>query len=70
MMHRDVFNYLDRLLRDICSSDAPFGGKTILLGDDWKQLTPVVPRGNRQDQVEASLKSDPLFTSHFTILRY
>lgn len=69
MMHRDIFNYLDRLLRDVCSSSVPFGGKTMLFGGDWKQLTPVVPRGNRQDQVDASIKSDPLFTSEFTTLR-
>ena len=43
MMNKNIFNYIDRMLRDLCSSDEPFGGKCVVLGGDWRQLTPVVP---------------------------
>lgn len=69
MLNRDAFNYIDRELRDVCSTDKPFGGKIVILGGDWKQLTPVIPGGGREDQVRASIKSDPLFRNHFKTLR-
>jgi hypothetical protein len=69
MLDRKVFNYLDRLLRDVCSNNLPFGGKTIVVGGDFHQLPPVVPQGNRQDQISASIKNDPLFKQNFTELK-
>lgn len=69
MLHKDVLNYIDRLLRDVCNSNEPFGNKIVLLGGDWKQLTPVIPGGKRMDQVRASIKMDPLFKKHFQTLR-
>jgi len=65
MLHRDVLNYIDKLLRDIApdsnSAKLPFGGKCIILGGDWKQALPVVKNGSAQDQINASIKMDPLF---------
>lgn len=69
MLSRIVLQYLDRLLRDICGIDLPFGGKVVMLGGDWKQLCPVVEHGTREDQVAESIKSDALFTL-FEKLRY
>lgn len=69
MLHKDVSNYIDRLLRDVCNSDIPFGGKVVLYGGDWRQLTPVVPGANRQEQVESSIKMDNLFKEKFKTLR-
>ena len=34
---------VDRLLRDLCNSDEPFGGKVMLLGGDFRQILPVLP---------------------------
>jgi hypothetical protein len=45
MLHRDVLNYIDRTLQDLQPTDepkAPFGGKTVVIGGDWKQLLPVI----------------------------
>nr|XP_016499812.1 PREDICTED: ATP-dependent DNA helicase pif1-like [Nicotiana tabacum]XP_016499813.1 PREDICTED: ATP-dependent DNA helicase pif1-like [Nicotiana tabacum] len=63
MMHRYCFEALDKTLRDILRfKDAsnlhrPFGGKTIVLGGDFRQILPVIPKGSRQDIVNASLNS-------------
>ena len=37
-------------------SKLPFGGKTIVLGGDFRQCLPVVLRGQRADIVQASIK--------------
>lgn len=70
MMGKKVLQYLDRTLRDICGNDEPFGGKVLILGGDWKQLPPVVEHGTREDQVDESIKMDPLFRNNFKTLRY
>jgi hypothetical protein len=69
MLSKKILHYLDRLLRDVCS-DNPFGGKVLVLGGDWKQLTPVVEHGTREDQVHESIKLDPLFKDNFAQLRF
>ncbi|XP_070052773.1 uncharacterized protein [Nicotiana tomentosiformis] len=67
MMHRYCFEALDKTLRDILRfKDAsnlhlPFGGKTIVLGGDFRQILPVIPKGSRQDIVNASLNSSYLW---------
>uniref|UniRef100_UPI00358ED374 ATP-dependent DNA helicase PIF1-like n=1 Tax=Myxine glutinosa TaxID=7769 RepID=UPI00358ED374 len=35
---------VDRCLRDVTSNNIPFGGKVLLLGGDFRQVLPVVPR--------------------------
>lgn len=69
MLSKYVLHYIDRTLRDICSLDIPFGGKVIVLGGDWRQLTPVVEHGTKQDQVDKSIKLDSLFQEYFETLR-
>jgi len=32
-----------------------FGGKTVVLGGDFLQILPVVPKGGREDIISASL---------------
>ena len=52
---------VDRLLRDLTGLDVPFGGKTIVLGGDWRQTLPVVARGSRCSSVESCLKNSSLW---------
>ncbi|KAL3096458.1 hypothetical protein niasHS_004420 [Heterodera schachtii] len=72
MQNRDVLEYVDRLLRFVVPTNLlkslPFGGKAVVIGGDWKQLTPVVPGGGHLDQYNASVKNSALF-KHFTTHR-
>ncbi|XP_059289718.1 uncharacterized protein LOC132043247 isoform X6 [Lycium ferocissimum] len=67
MMHRYCFEALDRTLRDILrfkdpsNLDRPFGGKTIVLGGDFRQILPVITKGTRQEIVNATLNSSDLW---------
>ena len=47
----------DRLLQDITRVDKPFGGKFMLLGGDFRQVLPVVPKAGREGIVAGCLKS-------------
>ncbi|XP_048611725.1 ATP-dependent DNA helicase pif1-like [Brassica napus] len=67
MAHRHCFETLDRTLRDLLSvqnpaaAEKPFGGKTVLLGGDFRQILPVIPQGTRQDTVLASISKSYLW---------
>ena len=56
MQHRHCVEAVDRTLRDICSCEKPFGGITVVLGGDFRQILPVVPKGLREQIVNASLR--------------
>ncbi len=51
MMHRRAFEVVDRTLRDLMQLDDTqatekiFGGKTMVLGGDFRQILHVVPKG-------------------------
>ena len=51
MAHKLCFEALDRTLNDIMrkenKSNFVFGGKVIVLRGDFRQILPVIPRGNR-----------------------
>jgi hypothetical protein len=70
MMDNNVMFYLDRMLREICSNDILFGGKVVIFGGDWKQLTVVVENGGKYEQLNASIKNTKLFRENFKTLRY
>ncbi|XP_023745059.1 uncharacterized protein LOC111893225 [Lactuca sativa] len=56
--------YYARTLRDIIlpkNSDKPFGCKTIVFGGVFRQILPVIQRGNHLDIVQASLHSSRLW---------
>lgn len=67
MAHRHTFEALDRTLRDIKSIKDPaaihkeFGGITVLLGGDFRQILPVIPQGSRQDTVLATINRSYLW---------
>jgi hypothetical protein len=52
---------INRMMKDITKSDVPFGGKVFILGGDFRQVLPVVPRQPRTVIVENCLKSSPLW---------
>lgn len=68
MTTRYAFDAVDRTFRDIIKSssliaegDKPFGGKTVILGGNFRQILPVVPKGNREHIVVASLHKSTLW---------
>lgn len=75
MAHRDAFNVVDRLLRDIMSSadplkaEEPFGGKIVVVAGDWRQLLPVIPNAQRAAVVGATVKRSPVW-AHFKVVRF
>ncbi|XP_019185906.1 PREDICTED: ATP-dependent DNA helicase PIF1-like [Ipomoea nil] len=69
MMHKFCFEALDRTMRDLMrfinpmSSNMTFGGKTVVLGGDFRQILPVILKGTRPDIVRASISSSYLWKS-------
>ncbi|GFR57678.1 ATP-dependent DNA helicase pif1 [Elysia marginata] len=57
MGHKHVFEAIDRTMQDLRKNTSPFGGLTVLLAGDWRQILPVVRHGSRMDIVEATLKA-------------
>nr|VDD13456.1 unnamed protein product [Brassica oleracea] len=58
---------LDKTFKDIMSmknppaKNQPFGGKTVMLGGDFRQILPVIPQGSRADTVLASISHSYLW---------
>ncbi|EFE43857.1 hypothetical protein TRV_01369, partial [Trichophyton verrucosum HKI 0517] len=55
MTSAQVFNAVDRSLRDIRQVDSPFGGLPTILGGDFQQILPVIPMGTQQDIIDATM---------------
>ncbi|XP_050064218.1 uncharacterized protein LOC126553074 [Aphis gossypii] len=56
MSHKSSVEALDRTLRDLRNKNTLMGGCTVLFFGDFRQILPVVVRGTRADEVNASLK--------------
>jgi len=63
MMHRHLFEALDRTLKDIRSDPRPFGGVTVLLSGDFRQVLPVIPKGTPAMVVDACLTNASFWPS-------
>lgn len=67
MNHRNCFEALDRSLtyildsRDSHIETKLFGGKTVLLGGDFRQILPVIIEGSGEDTINASLTRSSLW---------
>ncbi|XP_057744719.1 uncharacterized protein LOC130962534 [Arachis stenosperma] len=51
----------------LSNKDLPFGGKIIVLGGDFRQVLPVIPKASRAEIVMASINSSILW-KHFEVL--
>ncbi len=62
MAHKHVFEAVNCTFQhvmgvvDLALKDMFFGGKVVVVGGDFRQILPVVPRGRRGQIVDASLK--------------
>ncbi|GJT01082.1 ATP-dependent DNA helicase PIF1-like protein [Tanacetum coccineum] len=67
MTQKYPFKALDKTLRDILGYPTPekwnklFGGVTVLLGGDFRQILPVIPKGKRADIVHACINRSELW---------
>ena len=63
MMDKKVFECVSRSLSDITGISKPFGGKVVVLGGDFRQILPVVPKGKQADILNATLNTSHLWSS-------
>ena len=61
MLHRHVFEAIDRSIRELTGKEEPFGGITVVFSGDWRQCLPIVRRGSRGDVIHACIKSSDLW---------
>jgi hypothetical protein len=68
MQNRFAFEAVDRMLRDVRRNDDDlFGGVPAVLGGDWAQTLPIVPRGSRA-AVTAACLSRSYIWDHLEVL--
>ncbi len=61
MQHKHAFEAVDRTLRDLSGLNRPFGGVVVVMGGDFRQVLPVIPKGSRAQIVQASLNRSLLW---------
>ena len=61
MSHKTLVESLDRTMRDLRNNNWPMVGCTVLYSGDFRQMLPVITRGTRADEVNASLKRSYLW---------
>ncbi|XP_058797002.1 ATP-dependent DNA helicase pif1-like [Phymastichus coffea] len=64
MAPRYALEILDKTLKNFMNNDLPFGGKTIIVGGDLKQLLPIKVRGTRSEILSLCVKYSALW-KHF-----
>ncbi|KAG5611405.1 hypothetical protein H5410_022686 [Solanum commersonii] len=62
MAKRHIIETVDRSFRDIMDNNAPFSGKVMIFGGDFRQVLSVVPKSTRAKTVNASLVRSYLCT--------
>jgi ATP-dependent exoDNAse (exonuclease V) alpha subunit len=68
MVPANALRAIDSMLQDITKTKVPFGGKVFLMGGDFRQVLPVVPRQPRTVIIENCIKSSPLW-QHFKVIK-
>ena len=63
MTNRYALEALDRSLKDILDCDAPFGGKVMILGGDFRQVLPVVQKGTKAQMISACIVKSTLWSN-------
>ncbi|XP_073129961.1 uncharacterized protein [Henckelia pumila] len=61
MCRRYAIEAVDRTLQDIVGNKEPFGGQVVLLGGDFIQVLPVIPRETIDETIDGSLIWSHLF---------
>ncbi|XP_073152162.1 uncharacterized protein [Henckelia pumila] len=61
MAKRTAIEAVDRTLQDITGINKYYGGKVVVLGGDFMQVLPVIPKATVQETINASLVKSYLF---------
>ncbi|XP_074282720.1 uncharacterized protein LOC141607260 [Silene latifolia] len=75
MVHRHAFEAVDKAFRDIMQLDGPeakekiFGGKTVVLGGDFRRILLVIPGKGRADVVDDSISKPAQIWPHCVVLK-
>ncbi|XP_050895897.1 ATP-dependent DNA helicase PIF1-like [Lathyrus oleraceus] len=67
MTNKNYLEALDRSLQDICSNNAQFGGKVLIMGGDFCQVLPVLRKGTKAQMISACIIQSHLW-NHTKIL--
>jgi PIF1-like helicase len=62
MQHKYCFDAVSTTLADILGNELPFGGIPVILGGDFAQILPVIPKGSRASIVAQQSKLWRSFT--------
>lgn len=63
MQHKENFAAVNLSLKDICNNEEHlFGGVPVILGGDFAQTLPIVPRGSRGAKCNASIRHSTLWS--------
>ena len=68
MNNRENFEAVDTILRKIRRNNSPLGGVLFVGAGDFRQLPLVIQYGTKEDIINATIKSSPLW-KYFTILQ-
>lgn len=61
MSHRFGLEAINRSLKDLLDIDKPFGGKTVMLSGDFRQILPVIPKGSIGQIIDSCINQSPLW---------
>ena len=68
MNNKYCFEALDKTLQDLRNNyEQPFGGRTAVLGSDFRQILLVIPSGTKEQIIDATITNSYLWPS-FRIL--
>ena len=65
--HRHAIEAVERTLRDLRGDERPFGSVTVVLGGHFSQTLPVVPRGSKEDILNATFRHSTLWNDDLTV---
>ena len=63
MANKACLHAVDALLRLLCNTDKPFGGKPFIGVGDFRQVAPVVRGGGLSAVIDASIRTSSLWPS-------
>ncbi|CAL4067132.1 unnamed protein product, partial [Meganyctiphanes norvegica] len=61
MSHKAALEAVDKTLQDIRGNKKVMGGVTFVMAGDFRQTLPIIERGTRANEVQASIKSSKLW---------